>query len=130
MPQVIIEQPGAPTKTVPLSGREVVFGRSEDSDVVLIADEVSRHHAKIVLEGERVILRDLNSLNGTYVNRQRIVERVLSHTDEIWFGSKCRMVYRDDTHFGRPGTEKKATDSKLIVTWTRSGPSWTGWATI
>ncbi len=112
MPQVIIEQPGVPPRTVPLSGKEVTFGRSEDSDVILVADEVSRHHAKMQREGDRTMLVDLKSLNGTYVNRQRIVERVLSHMDEIWFGSKCRLVYRDDTQYGR-GTESRP-ESKLL----------------
>jgi pSer/pThr/pTyr-binding forkhead associated (FHA) protein len=97
MPQVIIEQPGVPPMTVPLSGPEIRFGRSEDSDVVLVADEVSRNHAKICRVGNKTILFDLQSLNGTYVNRQRVVERVLSHMDEIWFGSRCHMVFRDDT---------------------------------
>lgn len=115
MPQVIIEQPGVPPMTVPLSGEEIHFGRSEDSDVVLVADEVSRHHAKICQHGDKIVLVDLKSLNGTYVNRQRVVERVLSHMDEIWFGSKCRLIYRDDTHFGRGGTATlSANDSKLI----------------
>lgn len=86
--------------TVPLSEGETTFGRSEDCDVVLIAEEVSRNHARITMRNGRTILTDLKSLNGTYVNRQRIVERVLSHLDEVWFGSRCRMVYRDDTHFG------------------------------
>lgn len=113
MPQVIIEQPGVPARTVPLSGREITFGRSEESDVVLVADEVSRHHAKMILDGERTLLVDLKSMNGTYVNRQRIVERVLSHMDEVWFGSKCRLVYRDDTRYGRTG-QSDEPDSKLM----------------
>jgi len=100
MPQVIIEQPGVPPMTVPLSGDEVKFGRSEESDVVLVADEVSRNHAKICRVGKKSVLFDLQSLNGTYVNRQRIVERVLSHMDEIWFGSRCHLVFRDDTQYG------------------------------
>jgi len=87
--------------TVPLDKEEVCFGRSEDSDVVLVADEVSRHHARICRRGDMVVLVDQKSLNGTYVNRQRIVERVLTHMDEVWFGSRCRVVYRDDTRLGR-----------------------------
>lgn len=87
--------------TVPLDKEEVCFGRSEDSDVVLVADEVSRHHARICRRGDMVVLLDQKSLNGTYVNRQRIVERVLTHMDEVWFGSKCRVIYRDDTKLGR-----------------------------
>ena len=112
MPQVVIEQPGVPPMTVALSGQQIYFGRAEDNDVVLVADEVSRHHAVITRRGEKTILVDKNSLNGTYVNRQRIVERVLSHLDEIWFGGKCRLVFRDDTNFGR--THISDTGSKLL----------------
>jgi adenylate cyclase len=34
-------------------------------------------------------------MNGTYVNRQRIVERALTHQDDIWLGSKCHITYND-----------------------------------
>lgn len=115
MPQVIIEQPGVPPMTVPLSGNEVRFGRSEDSDVVLVANEVSRNHAKICRVGTKSILFDLKSLNGTYVNRQRVVERVLSHMDEIWFGSLCKLVFRDDTQYGRDhADETPAVNPDLV----------------
>ena len=112
MPQVVIEQPGVPPITVALAGQQIFFGRAEDNDVVLVADEVSRHHAVITRRGDKTILIDKNSLNGTYVNRQRIVERVLSHLDEIWFGGKCRLVFRDDTNLGK--SDRTDTNSKLL----------------
>jgi adenylate cyclase len=93
MPKVIIDQPGGPALTVELTGGETSFGRSEESDVVLVAEEVSRMHAKIFQRNDKMVLIDLKSLNGTYVNRQRIVERVLSNEDEIWLGSKCSLKY-------------------------------------
>ncbi len=108
MPQVIIEQPGVPPMTVPLQSGETRFGRSEQSDVVLVAEEISRHHAKIVFEDMRAIVYDQKSLNGTYVNRQRVHERVLSHLDEVWLGSKCRLIFRDDTQIGRRNEVQKA----------------------
>lgn len=114
MPQVIIEQPGVPPMTVPLSAAETTFGRAEDSDVVLVADEVSRHHAKICMRGDKTLLVDMKSLNGTYVNRQRVVERVLSHMDEVWFGSKCRLMFRDDTDLERRKESKPTEDSQLV----------------
>ncbi len=116
MAQVIIEQPGLPPMTVPLSGGEISFGRAEENDVVLVADEVSRQHACVVRRGNVTVVRDLKSLNGTYVNRQRVSERVLKHMDEVWFGSKCRLVYRDDTQHAR-GTDKNTPgveDSQLL----------------
>ena len=96
MPQLIIEQPGIPPMTVDLKKSVTTFGRSEENTIVLLADEVSRFHAKIRMVRDKTILDDLKSLNGTYVNRQRIVERVLADADEVWFGGKCRATFRDD----------------------------------
>ncbi len=107
MPQIIVEQPNTPSMTVPLRGREVRVGRADDNEIVLVADEVSRHHAKLFKRGESFVIIDLNSLNGTYVNRQRISESPLKHLDEIWLGSKCRMVFRDDTRAGHARTSPR-----------------------
>ncbi|MCH7959382.1 MAG: FHA domain-containing protein [Candidatus Hydrogenedentes bacterium] len=82
--------------TVDLKEPVTTFGRSDENTVVLLADEVSRFHAKIRMVRDKTILDDLKSLNGTYVNRQRIVERVLSDADEVWFGGKCRATFHDD----------------------------------
>jgi len=96
MPQLVIEQPGVPSITLPLSANPVVLGRAEDTVMPLVADEVSRYHARIVPQNGRFVLEDSQSLNGTYVNRQRIVQRALTHLDEIWLGGKCRITFRDD----------------------------------
>jgi adenylate cyclase len=69
------------------------LGRSLDNDVVLAADEVSRSHARLTFRNGRWLLKDLESLNGAYVNGQRIVERALNPGDEIWLGSKCRLLF-------------------------------------
>ena len=116
MPQIIIEQPGVPPMTVALNKPELSFGRGPDNDVVLVGKEVSGHHAKLVRRGDQVAVVDLKSLNGTYVNRQRVVERVLTHMDEILFGAKCRLVFRDDTRVGSAKTTEDDTvsDSALV----------------
>lgn len=96
MTEIVIEQPGIPALTVPLVSDQLRLGRAEDNDVVLVADEVSRYHVHFLETGGRYLVVDLKSLNGTYVNRQRIEKRVLAHLDEIWLGSKCRIVFRDE----------------------------------
>ena len=110
MPQIVIEQPGTPPMTIPLSAGEITLGRSEDNDVVLSADEVSRYHARISRNEGRTVVTDLKSLNGTYLNRQRITEHELRHLDEVWFGSKCHLIYRDDTVYG---AEEDPPDSAI-----------------
>lgn len=115
MPQLVIEQPGVPPITVPLARDEIRLGRAEDNEIVLVADEVSRHHARLVRRGETFVLEDLKSMNGTYVNQQRIVQRILSNLDEIWFGSKCHMVFRDEGRDGKarrePGKDSTLTEN-------------------
>ena len=96
MQQLIVEQQGLAPITVPLLESVLMVGRAEDNNVMLVVDEVSRHHAKFQRRGDNMVLVDLNSTNGTYVNRQRVVERVLAHMDEIWLGSKCRIIFRTD----------------------------------
>lgn len=96
MPHIVIEQPGVPAMTVELSSPETTFGRAEDNKVPLVAEEVSRYHAKIEMRDDTTLLHDLKSMNGTYVNRQRVVQRLLSDNDEIMLGSRCRMTFRED----------------------------------
>lgn len=64
-----------------------VIGRdSESADVVIPDPNVSRRHALLTFDGNRWIIKDLNSTNGTVVNGQEIVERVLVPGDYITLG--------------------------------------------
>ena len=67
-------------------------GRHPDSDIFLDDITVSRHHAEFSREGEGFRLRDMGSLNGTYVNRSRIDDAVLVSGDEVQIG-KYRLLY-------------------------------------
>jgi adenylate cyclase len=113
MQQIIIEQPGLAPITVRLSDKELRLGRSDDNDLVLTADEVSRHHATVTLINGKCRVRDLKSLNGTYVHRQRITEAFVTHLDEIWLGSKCRIVYRDDSSQPAPIASSEEVKERL-----------------
>ena len=66
-------------------------GRRPDSDIFLDDVTVSRRHAEFYRQGGRFAVRDVGSLNGTYVNRERIEETALSGGDEVQIG-KFRLV--------------------------------------
>jgi pSer/pThr/pTyr-binding forkhead associated (FHA) protein len=70
----------------------VTAGRHPDSDIFLDDVTVSRRHAEFRRDGDRTRVRDVGSLNGTYVNRDRIDEVVLAGGDEVQIG-KYRLVY-------------------------------------
>ena len=67
-------------------------GRSDDADVLLDDVTVSRRHAEFTRTEQGRQLRDVGSLNGTYVNRQRIEQVMLTGGDEVQIG-KYRFVF-------------------------------------
>ncbi|WP_141846252.1 FHA domain-containing protein [Humibacillus xanthopallidus] len=75
-----------------LDDQQVAAGRHPDSDIFLDDVTVSRKHAVFVLAGDGYVVRDSGSLNGTYVNRERIDEAALHTGDEVQIG-KFRLVY-------------------------------------
>ncbi|MFT3874955.1 MAG: FHA domain-containing protein [Propioniciclava sp.] len=76
-----------------LDQESVSAGRHPQSDIFLDDVTVSRHHAKFTERGGHHWLADLNSLNGTYVNRALIDGEVaLRDGDEVQIG-KFRLVY-------------------------------------
>jgi pSer/pThr/pTyr-binding forkhead associated (FHA) protein len=75
----------------PGEGRTLI-GRSPECDVFLDDVTVSRRHAELLRESETFSIRDLGSLNGTYVNRKRIESAVLEDDDEVQIG-KYRLTF-------------------------------------
>src|SRR3954447_13903174 len=69
-----------------LENANIIIGRSSKSDVQIDQESVSRNHAKIINTGKSIILRDLGSTNGTYVNDELIDEYVLRDGDFIKIG--------------------------------------------
>jgi two-component system cell cycle response regulator len=69
-----------------LEQQSTLIGRSSTTDVQLDQESVSRHHAKIINASTAIILRDLESTNGTYVNDQPIKEYVLRDGDLVKIG--------------------------------------------
>jgi hypothetical protein len=66
-------------------------GRHPDSDIFLDDVTVSRRHAEFHRDGSTFTVRDVGSLNGTYVNRERVESASLSSGDEVQIG-KFRLV--------------------------------------
>ncbi len=67
-------------------------GRHPDSDIFLDDVTVSRRHAEFRRQGNVFVVRDVGSLNGTYVNRERAEETVLNVGDEVQIG-KYRLAF-------------------------------------
>ena len=73
-------------KRYPLTRFSTVIGRSSKTDVQIEEDSISRNHGMIVNQGDRYLLKDLGSTNGTYVNDRLIDELDLRDGDLIKIG--------------------------------------------
>ena len=80
-----------------IQGDSVMVGRDRTCSIVLSHPAVSRRHARITLSGTSVVLEDLKSANGTYVNNTRIERAKLKAGDVVRFGADpaCSYVVRD-----------------------------------
>ena len=88
---VVQRGPGAGSRFL-LDKDVTTAGRHADSEIFLDDVTVSRRHATFTRDGDSFTVADAGSLNGTYVNRDRIDTVVLKDTDEVQIG-KYRLVF-------------------------------------
>src|SRR5258707_9470197 len=73
-------------KEVPVGNRPVSIGRAPDNDLPVDNLAVSNYHAKIYFEAGRMVVEDLDSLNGTFVNDLRVERATLHDGDNVHIG--------------------------------------------
>jgi pSer/pThr/pTyr-binding forkhead associated (FHA) protein len=99
MPKLTLQFEGTALREYIVDG-SVTIGRLPDNGVIVDNPAVSGHHARVFREGDRVILEDLKSTNGTFVNGRPVTRHVLQHGDEVLVG-KHQLVF-DRTTDDRP----------------------------
>ncbi len=79
----------------PIDRPLVVLGRS-DADIVLNDPEISRQHAAIEVHGAKVVLKDLGSTNGTFINDVKIAQTEIDNRAEFRVGGTVLMLIMTD----------------------------------
>lgn len=81
-------------KVYPLDKNEMFLGRDLSNDIVINDPEISRRHARLLLQGATYVIEDLGSTNGTFVNGQRLMgPNVLRPGDVMTFGERVSVVF-------------------------------------
>ncbi len=89
---------GTTQRTFPLTSPLTILGRGTDCDLRLVDQGVSRHHAEIRVEDDEVVLVDLGSTNGTFVNGQPIRRVSLTDGTRVTLGRTTLVFRRDGTY--------------------------------
>ncbi len=97
--QLTMRSGPTPGKTYPLEKQEVLLGRDLVNDIAVSDPEISRRHARFLMQEDNVIIEDLGSTNGTFLNGQRISSpQQLRTGDVITFGENVVMVFEKSTY--------------------------------
>lgn len=88
----------------------ITIGREDENMIRLNDERVSRFHAKIQEDGDRIILTDLASTNGTRVNGHPISMRILQYGDQIVIG-RCLLIYGTNEQISERLVEIQALQS-------------------
>ncbi|MCC7072676.1 MAG: FHA domain-containing protein [Deltaproteobacteria bacterium] len=90
------------------SEKEIVIGRGGELDIVLVEDMVSRKHAKITTQQGKIVIQDLGSTNGTFVNGEKIKRAKLKEGDRVLIGTSIlKLISAADAHAAVQGTREE-----------------------
>jgi pilus assembly protein CpaF len=119
---VVISEKGGAERREVFEGSEVTVGRVRGNDLVLSKGNVSKRHARLTQKDGRFVVVDQNSTNGTYVNRQRIVQAtIVREGDRIYIGD---FILRIEDAGGPNATSDEGVSRSENETVDQ--PSWNG----
>lgn len=96
MSRLVLQFEKESLKEVPLGTRPVTIGRAPDNDIQIDNLAVSNYHARVYVEAGSLVVEDLNSLNGSFLNDMRVERAMLKDGDKILIGKHQIIV--DQTH--------------------------------
>ncbi len=86
MPKLVILNQGMTGRTFEVNVERTTVGRVEDNTFQIADPSVSSHHAEIILRGPELLIKDIGSTNGTFINGDKITEAVLKPGQTLRFG--------------------------------------------
>ena len=96
MSRLVLKFQSTELKEVPLGTRPVTIGRAPDNDIPIDNLAVSNYHARVYVEAGSLVVEDLNSLNGSFLNDIRVERAMLKDGDTILIGKHHILV--DQAH--------------------------------
>lgn len=112
MLKLVVLSPGMTGRTHELKVEKTTIGRSEDNTFEIADPSVSSHHCEVLLRGSEVVVRDLNSTNGTFISNGKVTEKVLKIGQLLRLGQVEMRLEADAA--GAPA--KKQFDRTTVIT--------------
>ena len=111
MAKLVVLSAGMTGRTQELKGDKTTLGRVEDNTFQIGEPSVSSHHCEVLLRGNDVVVRDLNSTNGTFINGEKVTESVIKPGQILRLGQVEMRLETD----APAATAKKPLDQTLVM---------------
>ncbi|HWF19929.1 MAG TPA: FHA domain-containing protein [Verrucomicrobiae bacterium] len=117
MAKLVVLSEGLTGQSYELKVDKTTIGRVEDNTFQIAQPSVSSHHCEILLKGSDVVVKDLNSTNGTFINNQQIAgEAVLKVGQILRLGQvDIRLESGQAPAAGTPASGKRLVDSTMVI---------------
>lgn len=118
MAKVLLKYKEAVVQEIILEKELTTIGRKPDNDIIIDNQAVSGHHAQIKAEGDEVMLEDLSSLNGTYVNSHKVSKTELFNGDVVLIGVHTLDVISDKNRAAdqkSPAVRGRSMDETMVI---------------
>src|SRR5438477_2890145 len=84
---IILTEKGGPTQRLDFDAEEITVGRVDENDICLPKGNISKKHTRIVVKDGKIIVLDLKSTNGTYVNGKKLAgPQLIQPSDNVYIG--------------------------------------------
>lgn len=114
MAKLVLLSQGLTGRTHELKVDKTTVGRVDDNTIPIAEASISSHHCEILLQGADVVVRDLNSTNGTFINGEKITESVLKPGQILRLGQVEMRLESEETS-PAPGAGKKMPDNTVVM---------------
>jgi pSer/pThr/pTyr-binding forkhead associated (FHA) protein len=112
MAKLVVLTEGLTALSHELKGERTTVGRVDDNAFKIAEASVSSHHAEILVQGSEVVVKDLNSTNGTFINGEKITEAPLKPGQILRLG---QIEMRLEGGVPSPPTGKKPLDRTMVI---------------
>jgi pSer/pThr/pTyr-binding forkhead associated (FHA) protein len=111
MVKLVVLSAGMTGRTHELKVDKTTIGRVEDNAFQIAEPSVSSHHCEVLLRGSEVVVKDLNSTNGTYINGEKVTESTIKPGQLLRLG-QIEMRLETDAP---ASAAKKHIDQTLVM---------------
>lgn len=115
MAKLVVLSEGMTGQSYELKVDKTTIGRVEDNTFPITQPSVSSHHCEILLRGNEVVVKDLNSTNGTFINNQQITTEGVLKPGQILRLGQVEMRLESGTGAPAPAPVKKPMDSTMVI---------------